>query len=297
MLQRRNPAELAGHVVIYAIVILLGAACLLPLLNIIAISLSSSEAVSANQVGLIPVKFNLGAYQKMIDDAQLWRSFMISVERAVLSLAVNMVLIVLMAYPLSKSNRQFPGRKIYMKYLIFAMLFNGGMIPTYMLVNSLKLTDTIWALILPGAVPIFNIILVMNFFVGIPKAIEEAALIDGASPMKILLQVFIPCSLPVLATVALFSVVGSWNDFFGGLVYMSKLSDYPLMSYIQTLTISLSQLLNSGVSEEELARLGAVSDRNLNAAKIVLSAIPLIVIYPFFQKYFVSGIVVGAVKE
>lgn len=297
MLQRRNPAELAGRVVIYAIVILLGAACLLPLLNIIAISLSSSEAVSANQVGLIPVKFNLGAYQKMIDDAQLWRSFMISVERAVLSLAVNMVLIVLMAYPLSKSNRQFPGRKIYMKYLIFAMLFNGGMIPTYMLVNSLKLTDTIWALILPGAVPIFNIILVMNFFVGIPKAIEEAALIDGASPMKILLQVFIPCSLPVLATVALFSVVGSWNDFFGGLVYMSKLSDYPLMSYIQTLTISLSQLLNSGVSEEELARLGAVSDRNLNAAKIVLSAIPLIVIYPFFQKYFVSGIVVGAVKE
>jgi putative aldouronate transport system permease protein len=297
MLQRKNPAELAGRVVIYAIVILLGAACLLPLLNIIAVSLSSSEAVSANQVGLIPVKFNLGAYQKMIDDAQLWRSFMISVERAVLSLAVNMVLIVLMAYPLSKSNRQFPGRKIYMKYLIFAMLFNGGMIPTYMLVNSLKLTDTIWALILPGAVPIFNIILVMNFFVGIPKAIEEAALIDGASPMKILLQVFIPCSLPVLATVALFSVVGSWNDFFGGLVYMSKLSDYPLMSYIQTLTISLSQLLNSGVSEEELARLGAVSDRNLNAAKIVLSAIPLIVIYPFFQKYFVSGIVVGAVKE
>ncbi|MDR1532914.1 MAG: carbohydrate ABC transporter permease [Clostridiales bacterium] len=297
MIQDRTLPAVFGRVVIYAIVIALGLACLLPLLNITAVSLSASDAVSANRVGIFPVGFNLGAYRKMVTDGQLWRSFAISVLRAVLSLVIHMTLIVSMAYPLSKNNRRFPGRNIYMKFMVFAMLFNGGLIPTYMVVNFLKLTNTIWALVLPGAVPIFNVILVMNFFAGIPSSLEEAAIMDGAGPMTVLLRIFVPCSLPALATVALFSIVGSWNDFFGGLVYMSKMINYPLMTYIQTLTIDLVQLMNSGAGADELAQLAEVSNRNLNAAKIVLAAAPLLVIYPFLQKYFVSGIVMGAVKE
>lgn len=148
-----------GRFVIYAIVILLALICLLPLWNIVAISFSSSEAVSANAVGLLPVKFTTAAYSKIIDDAQFWRSFGISVLRVALSLVLNMILIVLMAYPLSKSKREFKGRNIYMNIMIFAMLFSGGMIPSYLLIKNLDMLNTIWALVLPGAVPIFSVIL------------------------------------------------------------------------------------------------------------------------------------------
>ena len=168
-------------VIIYIIIILLGLVCLLPLLNIVAISFSSSAAVEGNMVGLIPVGFSTAAYEKILEDSQFWHSFLISVERVVLALIINFVLIVLMAYPLSKTNAQFRGRNIYANLMIFAMLFNGGMIPTFLVVKSYGLLNTVWALVLPGAVPIFNVILVMNFFAAVPKELEEAAFIDGAN--------------------------------------------------------------------------------------------------------------------
>ena len=207
-----------GRVVIYLIVLLLGLICLLPLLNILALSFSSSDAAAANIVGFWPVKFTVAAYRKILEDGQFWRSFLISVARVAIQLALNLVLIVLMAYPLSKSEREFKGRNIYMNLLIFAMLFSGGMIPSYLVVRNLGLINTIWALVLPGAVPIFSVIMVMNFFIGLPKSLAEAAIIDGATPLQVLTKVYIPCSKPVIATIALFSIVGSWNDFFGGLI-------------------------------------------------------------------------------
>lgn len=179
-------------VIIYIIIILLGLVCLLPLLNIVAISFSSSAAVEGNMVGLIPVGFSTAAYEKILEDSQFWHSFLISVERVVLTLIINFVLIVLMAYPLSKTNAQFRGRNIYANLMIFAMLFNGGMIPTFLLVKSYGLLNTVWALVLPGAVPIFNVILVMNFFAAVPKELEEAAFIDGANPLQVLTKIFIP---------------------------------------------------------------------------------------------------------
>jgi len=183
--------------------------------------------------------------------------------------------------------------------MIFAMLFNGGMIPTYLVVKNLGLINSVWSLILPGAVPIGSVILVMNFFRGIPKSLEESALLDGANAWDILLKIYIPISLPSLATVSLFSIVGSWNDFFSGLIYMTDIKNYPLMTYIQSLSVNIAAALQnaSGLSTEQLQSLLSVSNRNLNAAKIVVAIIPLLVIYPFLQKYFVQGIVVGAVKE
>ena len=233
----------------------------------------------------------------IVEDKQFWRSFGISVQRVILSLIVNMIIIVLMAYPLSKSKRQFKGRNIYMNLIIFAMLFNGGMIPTYLVVKNLGLLNTIWSLVLPGAVQVFSIILIMNFFIGVPKSLEEAALMDGANPFQVLMKVYIPISLPALATVALFSIVGNWNDFFSGLIYMTKVSNYPLMTYIQSLTINIQELLKAGANSSVLENVAAVSNRNLNAAKIVISTIPLLLIYPMLQKYFITGIVVGSVKE
>ncbi len=284
---------------IYTIVILLALSSLVPMINVIATSLSSSEAVSANQVKLLPVDFTFAAYERIIGDTQFWRSFGISVFRVIAALILNLIIIVTMAYPLSKNQKSFRSRKLFMNIMIFAMLFSGGMIPTYLVVRNLGLLNSVWALILPAAVPIGNVILVMNFFRGIPKSLEESALIDGGNQWQILTRIYIPMSLPALATVSLFSIVGSWNDFFSGLIYMTKTENYPLMTYIQSLSVNVAETIqkSTNLSASQLESLLAVSDRNLNAAKIVVAVIPLLVIYPLLQKYFVKGIVVGAVKE
>lgn len=297
MIENKSISSRIRYFAIYFIIILLAVICLLPLWNIVCISFSSSAAVSGNRVGVWPVQFTLGAYEKIINDNQFWRSFGISVIRVIISLVINLLMIVFMAYPLSKSKREFKARNIYMYLLIFAMLFNGGMIPTYLVVKELNLLNTIWALILPGAVPIFSVIMVMNFFVGIPKSLEEAAIIDGANPFQVLLQIFIPCAKPAIATVALFSIVGNWNDFYSGLIYMTKIKNYPVMTYIQSLSVNLEELIKAGGSASVLANAAEVSNQNLNAAKIVVSVIPLLLIYPLLQKYLITGIVMGSVKE
>lgn len=297
MVTRKGFRGNIGKIVIYLIVFFLGLICLLPLLNILAISFSSSDAAAANIVGFVPVKFTTAAYNKILEDKQFWRSFGISVVRVALQLVLNLVLLVMMAYPLSKTEREFKGRNIYMGLLIFAMLFSGGMIPSYLVVKNLGLINTVWSLVLPGAVPIFSVIMVMNFFIGVPKSLAEAAVIDGATPFQVLTKVYIPCSKPVIATVALFSIVGSWNDFFGGLIYMTRVANYPLQTYIQSLSINLEDILNSGGSLSTLVNAMEVSKQNLNAAKIVVSVVPLLMIYPVLQKYLITGIVMGSVKE
>lgn len=259
----------------------------------VSISFSDKSAAQANLVGLWPVNFNLNAYKLLLDDTQFWRSFVISVERVVLGTALNLLLSVLMAYPLSKNKHSFHARNMYMNSMIFAMLFSGGMIPIFMVIKSLGLIDSIWALILPGAVPIFNVILLMNFFKSIPDALEEAAVMDGASKLRILFGIFLPISLPALATIGLFSMVGHWNDYFSGLLYMNSSSNYPLQTYIQQLTVDVTKVTDPS----QLKSLASVSNKTLNAAKIVVSIIPVLLIYPFLQRYFVSGLVIGSVKE
>lgn len=279
--------------VVWLIVILMTLCCLLPLLNTLAISFSNNSAVNANQVGILPVGFTLSSYKKLLEDNQFWRSAWISVLRVVLGTGLNMLMMILLAYPLSRSKNRFASRDIYMKLIIFAMLFNGGLIPGYIIVSKLHLLNTIWALVLPGAVPVFNVILLMNFMKGLPEALEEAAVIDGASEWTILTRVVLPISKPGLATMALFCIVGHWNDYFQGLIYMRTPSKYPLQTYIQQLTIDVSQITDT----QQLIHFMTISTRTLNAAKIVVATVPLLVIYPFLQRYFVTGIVIGAVKE
>ena len=279
--------------VVWLIVILMTLCCLLPLLNTLAISFSNNSAVNANQVGILPVGFTLSSYKKLLEDNQFWRSAWISVLRVVLGTGLNMLMMILLAYPLSRSKNRFASRDIYMKLIIFAMLFNGGLIPGYIIVSKLHLLNTIWALVLPGAVPVFNVILLMNFMKGLPEALEEAAVIDGASEWTILTRVVLPISKPGLATMALFCIVNHWNDYFQGLIYMRTPSKYPLQTYIQQLTIDASQITDP----QQLIYFMTISTRTLNAAKIVVATVPLLVIYPFLQRYFVTGIVIGAVKE
>ena len=214
---------------IYFIVILLALLCLLPVWNMVCMSFSSSTMVMANEVTFFPKDFTLEAYKLILKDAQFFRSFGLSVLRVCLALVINLTMIVLLAYPLSKTVREFNGRNIVMSIMIIAMLFSGGMIPSYLLLKELKLLNTVWALVLPTAVPISNMIMCMNFMTAIPSALEEAAIIDGASPLQVLLRIILPCSKPSLATMALFSIVGHWNDFEAGLIYMTKRENYPLI--------------------------------------------------------------------
>ena len=293
MKKKMSAGYLISRVIIWAVVILLTLSCLLPLINMVAISLSGSDAVAANEVGLLPKDFNVSTYKKLLGDAQFWKSFLISVERVVLGTAINMLFTISMAYPLSKSKLRFRASEVYMRLVIFAMLFSGGIIPLFMVVSKLHLVNTIWALVLPGAVPVFNVILLINFFKGVPESLDEAARIDGASPLEILIKVYLPVSLPALATVVLFALVNHWNDYFSGLLYMSKAEMYPLQTYIQQLTVDLTQITDAN----QLKQLASMNNRTFNATKIVVSTIPLLIIYPFLQKYFVTGMVIGAVKE
>ena len=293
MIEKRTFGGIVADIIIWIIVGTLALSCLMPLMNIVAISLSDNAAVSANLVNIFPIGFNISSYQEIMGDKQFWRSFGISVLRVVLGLSVNITLLVLTAYPLSKSPKFFTGQKVYMSLILFAMLFSGGLIPTFMVVNSLKLTNTIWALILPGAVPLGNVILLMNAFRGVPKSLEEAAMIDGGSQWVILLKVFLPVVKPTLAAVTLFTIVGHWNDYFSALVYITDTANYPLQTYSQQLNVDITEVTDP----DKLEQLARISSRTLNSAKIVVSTIPLLMIYPFMQKYFVSGIVVGSVKE
>ena len=293
MIKSKTIGGKTADILIYLTVIFMTMCCLFPLLNMVAISFSDKAAASANMVGLVPVDFTTSAYKTLLGESQFWVSFWISIKRVFLGTIINMILTILLAYPLSKSKREFKGHDVYMYIVIFAMLFSGGMIPIYLTIKSYGLLNSIWALILPGAVPVFNVIHLMNFFKGVPKSLEEAAAIDGASKLTILLKIYLPISMPALATIILFCIVNHWNDFFSGLVYMNKTSMYPLQTYIQQLSVDMSQITDP----EQLKRFAQVSNKTLDAAKIVVSTIPLLIIYPFLQKYFVSGIVIGAVKE
>ncbi|BCN31489.1 carbohydrate ABC transporter permease [Anaeromicropila herbilytica] len=284
-----------ADVIIYFIILVLTLLCLLPLLNVVATSFSSSAAATAGKVGIFPVDFTLNAYHKILEDHQLWRSFMISIIRVILGTSLNLLFVITMAYPLSKNKREFHAQGIYMKFVLFAMLFSGGMVPLFMVVNKLGLLNTIWSLILPGAVGVGNVILLMNFFRSVPKSLEEAAEIDGANPIQVLNHVFLPASKPCLATICLFCIVGHWNDYFSGILYISKTTNYPLQTYIQLISAQFD--LSKVTDIEKLKQYLLISTRTLNSAKIVISVVPLLIIYPVLQKYFTTGLVVGAVKE
>ena len=277
------------------VILLLCLICMVPLLNLLAYSFSASQPIIENKVFLWPKEFTLKAYQYVLESKEFWSSVSVSVKRVLLGVPLNTLLTILVAYPLSKDERQFKARKYYEAYMLTVMLFNGGLMPTYYIVSKTKLIDTVWALIIPGAVPIFNCIVLMNFFRGIPSELEESAKLDGASQWQILWRIFIPISKPSLATIILFSLINHWNSWFDGLIYSNHTTNYPLQSYLQTLVTSTTEILAQG-DVKAIAKLVDINDTNMKAAQIFISVIPLMLIYPFLQKYFTTGLTMGSVK-
>jgi putative aldouronate transport system permease protein len=292
MIARSTTDRIVDYLITFLLV-LVGVSTLLPLINTLAMSLSDKAAVSGGMVGLVPVGFNLDAYRYILADENFWRAFGISVLRVVLGGAVNMTLAVLTAFPLSRTVKMFPGRNLFMWLFVFGMIVNVGLVPWYLTISNYDLIDSIWALILPGAVPIWSVIILMNFFRNIPKELDEAARMDGANPWQLLWSIYLPTSLPALATITLFSIVGHWNSFFDGLILMNDPANYPLQTYIQQLVIADRPALHGG----QARLLAELSNNTLNAAKLFVAMIPILLIYPLLQRYFVRGIMLGAVKE
>lgn len=278
----------------YVLLTVLACISLLPLIHVVSLSFSSTQAVESGMVSLLPVQPTIAAYEFILQNPSFYRAFMVSVLRVLLGVSVGIVLTILVAYPLSKSEKEFGARKFFVWFFIVTMLFNGGMIPTYIVVKSTGLIDSMWALILPSAVSVFNVLILMNFFRQLPKALEEAALIDGASQFQVLTRVILPLAKPALATLVLFIFVFHWNSWFDGLLYMNSPKLQPLQTYLQgILTIPDTKFL----SVEQLEILGKMSRRTSNAAQIVVSTIPILLVYPFLQKYYTKGLVLGSVKS
>ncbi|RED63976.1 carbohydrate ABC transporter permease [Cohnella lupini] len=275
------------------LLLLIAILCIVPLVHVLAVSLSAKSAADANLVGLWPVEFSTIAYEKTISNSVFLSSLWIAAKRTITGTLAILLVACLAAYALSKENIQFKGRSVYAWLFIFTMVFNGGLIPFYIVIQRLGLMDSFWVLILPGIVNVWLTILLMNFFRGIPKELEEAALIDGSGHFGILIRIYLPLSLPALATLGLFAMVWHWNSWFDGLLYLSKKEDYPLATYLQTVIIS-RDMSSMSFSRTEFDLL---SQKTLNAAQIFIGALPVLIVYPFLQKFFVKGLVMGSVKE
>lgn len=269
---------------------------IIPFVHLLSISLSSNTAAMAGEVKLWPVDFSLDAYKFLGEKVEFFRSFWVSIQRVVLGSAVNMLLVFITAFPLAKSNSHFKFRTTYVWFFAITMFFSGGLIPTYIIVKDTGLIDSIWALILPGALNVWNMILMLNFFRAIPKELDEAATIDGAGHWRVLWQIYLPVSLPSIATIGLFTVVGHWNAWFDGILYLNSPDNYPLQTYLSTLIMSINSQMTS-VSLESLKAMENLGEKTLRTAQIFMGALPIMVVYPFLQKYFVKGMTVGSVKE
>ncbi len=295
---KTSPSRKLFLVINYILLTLISLICVLPFINLLAISFSSKTAVVANQVSFWPVDFNTAAYKFILNNDQFLRALWISVQRTVLGVAINIILIVFTAYPLSKSKQEFRLRNVFSWYFVITILFSGGLIPTYMVVKYTGITNTLWALILPGAVQVFNMLVVMNYMRSLPHELEEAAYIDGAGHFQTLFRVILPVCTPTLATVTLFSFVGHWNSWYDGMIYMNTVDKYPLQTYLQTIVINPEAFFRNAtnISAELGNFLNLVNARTTNAAQLFLATIPILCVYPFLQKYFTTGLVMGSVK-
>ncbi len=265
--------------------------CLLPMYHLLMVSLSSAAPANAGLVSLWPVDFSFDAYARTFENKNFLTSLNVSVQRTLLGTALALVVNATAAYALSKDNRMFRGRTIYMWYFVVTMLFSGGLIPSYILILKLGLMNNLMALILPGLVAVYNLILMLNFFRNVPKELEEAAFIDGAGHLRTFFSVYLPISLPSIATIALFTMVGHWNAYFDGLIYMKTAEKLPLASFMQTIIVA------EDMTGFDVSVVVNKAQRTIKAAQIFIGALPILLVYPFLQRFFVKGVVIGAVKE
>ncbi|WP_019536123.1 carbohydrate ABC transporter permease [Paenibacillus ginsengihumi] len=267
---------------------------LYPLVFVLSASISDPAAVLGGDMWLLPKGITFEGYAKVFDNSDLLNSYGNTIFYTTLGTAINLVMTVMAAYPLSK--RDFRGRNVLMGVMVFTMFFSGGLVPTYLLVKQLGMTNTFWALVIPNAVSVYNIIIMRTFFQSsIPGEIQEAAAIDGCSELRILRSVVLPLSMPILAVMVLFYSVGHWNAYFNALIYLTDRADYPLQLILREILIQgqMEEMVNVGDSSHAKTLL---DQEAIKYAVVVVANLPILMLYPFLQKYFVKGVMIGALK-
>lgn len=264
---------------------------LYPFLYVASVSISKAYAVQTGQVKIFPVGFETTSYERVFSDIRIWISYANTVKYTVVGTFFNIAATGMMAYSLSRKSLTW--RKQITLLVTFTMLFNGGMIPTYMVVNSLKLIDTIWVMFLPGLVSTWNLLVMRTFFEGVPESLAESAYLDGATEMQTLYYIYLPISIPIILTMSLFYAVGHWNSFFNALIYLKSAKKFPLQIILRDIVIS-----GDIASESENLRAGAnqIVPEGVKAATIIVAILPIVSVYPFIQKYFIQGTTIGAIK-
>lgn len=296
-IRKYSTADMLFHIINWILMIAVSAIVLFPLIHVVSCSFSDAVAVGAGKVKLIPVGFNTTAYEMLWQEASLITGFLNTIIYTVSGTLLNIFLTIICAYPLSRYDLK--GKKWIMLLFTFTMIFSGGMIPTYMLMKNLSLLNTRWVMILPGAMSVYNMIVARTFFINtIPRELTEAAQIDGASDIKILMRVALPLAKPIIAVLTLFYAQGHWNAYFDGFLYLTNPKLFNLQVVLRNLIASIASLLADGGAAFSIAagQQMALMQDVMKYAAIVFSSIPIIMVYPFVQKYFVKGVMIGAVK-
>ena len=263
---------------------------LYPFVNIIARSFSAESYIQSGQVNLLPRGFNLTTYRIVMTDPMFWINYRNTVVYTVVATAISMVLTTTYAYVLSKKHLW--GRGLLVGIAVFTLFFSGGLIPNYILITSLGLTDTMWAIVLPNAISVFNLLVMKSFFENLPPELEEAAAVDGVDTYRILLRIVLPLSKAVLATMTLFYAVSFWNSWFTAFLYLDHADLFPVTMYLRNLIAGATGASAAGAANGDLTQAAA----NIQSVTIVLIVLPIVMVYPFIQRYFVSGVTLGSVK-
>lgn len=267
---------------------------LYPLIFVAVASISNPAAVVKGEVWLLPKDINFTGYEKVFANKEILNGYMNTILYTVVGTIVNVGMTILAAYPLSRKD--FRGRNIFTALFVFTMFFSGGLIPTYLIVKDLGMTNTMWALIIPNAVAVWNIIIMRTFFQqSIPFEIQESAQMDGCGNFKILLRIILPLSMPILAVMTLFYSVAHWNSFFSALIYLTERDKYPLQLFLREILIQSNMQDMIQTSEESLAKT-IMEAESIKYALVIVANLPILMLYPFLQRYFVKGMVIGAIK-
>lgn len=283
-------SKLADYIII-GLMCLVIVVCLYPLVYVVSMSLSSALAAASNEVWLYPIGFSLNSYKLVFENPDVWQAYSNTIFYTVAGTALNVIMTLLLAYPLSRPV--FFAKKSLTVFLAFTMFFGGGLIPTFILVNKLGLYNSRWALVILGAVGVWYVIIARTFFANIPESLIESAKLDGANDLTILYRVVAPLSMPIIAVLILFYAVGHWNSYFGALIYLSDKNLQPLQLYLVKVLVQNSEGLADSMSPSAEKSLAIMQ---VKYAIIIVATLPILLLYPFIQKYFVQGVMIGAIK-
>lgn len=274
----------------YVLLAIIALSCITPLLNVVALSLSGADAVASGQVTLWPKEFSFSSFETLFTGTPIMRSFWNSVQITLIGTALSMLVTIMAAYPLSR--RQFYSRRFFTLAMVFTMIFNGGLIPTYLVVQNLGLVNSYAALWLPGLVSTYNMLLMRSAFESLPGEVDEAAKIDGCGETGILLRIVLPLSKPMLATLALFYGVGYWNSFMSVMIYINDTVKYNMTVLVQNMIKSTTMIQDFA----DPTMLATMTPEGIRSAAVIVMIVPILAVYPLLQKYFVKGVMIGSIK-